>query len=561
MKKVLLLLCVLAGFTTPAFSQAWCSTPFEPSKLPASAYTSTNQAAKLNRTTANNTCYYVRVFFHLVRNSDGSGGQPISVVAQEMGFLSATYSPNRIYFINTGFDEIRNTDFQNNIDQNKYNSIINTQVVSNALNVYLLDNSSNFNSGLASGNPGRAVVIGGAVSGQNLTPSAVVAHELGHCLGLYHTFEESMGPELVDRSNCTTAGDLVCDTPAESRSYVFTENSSCVYTTNYQDANGQTYTPDLRNVMDYMRPSCLEHFTEGQSDRMKATLANSSVLAAFIAPAPTTLVIQGATQLCPSNSFTYTSVAIPTQWTSSNTNVATINSSTGAVTTVGQGSVTFTAFVTDACNNTSQGSISVTVGSPGVNATYVCSSGCNYPIPQGTLSGNDLVPAGTYTITLSPQGFAASSVSSWSWSVITDGSYYTYGTNNNTGIFTMGRGRRAQITVSGAVAGCGTASRTYFFAANAGNYIVAPNPADETVTISSMSEDNSFNNRGIGNDATGGAPTYEVILYDIFGQPVQSGRILKGKTVVDTRNLPNGIYNLRIGHGKDATNERIQVTH
>lgn len=560
MKKVLLLLCALSGFATPAFSQSWCATPFTPSKLPASAYTNTNRVARPNGTTANTTCYYVRVFFHLVRNSNGSGGQPTSVIAQEMNFLTATYASHQIYFVNAGSDEILNTNFQNDIDQNKYNAIVNTQVASNALNVYLLDNSSNFNQGLAND---RAVVIGGSVVGQNLTPSAVVAHELGHCLGLYHTFEYRMGDELVDGSNCLTAGDLVCDTPAESRAYNFTENSSCVYTAGYQDANGQTYNPDLRNVMDYMRPSCLEHFTDGQSDRMKATIANSSVLVPFISTTPNTPVVQGSMQICPSSSATYSvaNAAGSIQWTSSNTNVATINASSGVATAVGQGNVTFSAVVTDACNvASSPGSVSVTVGLPGVIATYECSSGCNYPTPRGTLSGNDLVPAGTYTIILSPQGYPSSSVSSWSWSVTTDGSYYTYGTNNNTGIFTLGRGRRAYITVSGLVAGCGTASRSYLLAGNAGgSYVVAPNPASEIVTIFPMSESSALNAGNMA--AASDAPAYEVTLYDNFGHPVHSGKNLKGKTTVDTRNLPNGIYNLRIGHGKDAINERIQVSH
>lgn len=51
----------------------------------------------------------------------------------------------------------------------------------------------------------------------------VIAHELGHALGLYHTHESNLvandgsetSEEFVDGSNCCEGGDLVCDTPAD----------------------------------------------------------------------------------------------------------------------------------------------------------------------------------------------------------------------------------------------------------------------------------------------------------------------------------------------------------
>lgn len=39
-------------------------------------------------------------------------------------------------------------------------------------------------------------------------------HEVGHVLGLYHPFETQFGNECTDGSNCATAGDRICDTPA-----------------------------------------------------------------------------------------------------------------------------------------------------------------------------------------------------------------------------------------------------------------------------------------------------------------------------------------------------------
>lgn len=48
-----------------------------------------------------------------------------------------------------------------------------------------------------------------------------VSHEIGHCLGLYHTHHgtfsaEGGTPELVNSSNSATAGDYIIDTSADT---------------------------------------------------------------------------------------------------------------------------------------------------------------------------------------------------------------------------------------------------------------------------------------------------------------------------------------------------------
>ena len=42
-----------------------------------------------------------------------------------------------------------------------------------------------------------------------------LSHELGHYFDLYHTHETSFGTECPSGSNCQSAGDMVCDTPAD----------------------------------------------------------------------------------------------------------------------------------------------------------------------------------------------------------------------------------------------------------------------------------------------------------------------------------------------------------
>lgn len=91
-------------------------------------------------------------------------------------------------------------------------------------------------------------------------------HEMGHFFGLYHPFEVSLGNELVNASNCSTAGDLLCDTPADIDPAPI--GAGCVWNGTNVDANGDYYTPILGNIMSYHLPDCDLSFTTDQYNRM-----------------------------------------------------------------------------------------------------------------------------------------------------------------------------------------------------------------------------------------------------------------------------------------------------
>lgn len=104
---------------------------------------------------------------------------------------------------------------------------------------------------------------------------SVIAHELGHFFGLYHTFETGLGTELVNGTNCTAAGDLVCDTEADPY-YIdpstglpaFNLDSDCNIVPPAQDSNGDWYLPPTDNIMSYYNGICSRSFTNGQINRM-----------------------------------------------------------------------------------------------------------------------------------------------------------------------------------------------------------------------------------------------------------------------------------------------------
>ncbi len=96
-----------------------------------------------------------------------------------------------------------------------------------------------------------------------------LAHELGHYLGLYHTFEGG-----CTNNNCLTQGDRICDTPPDqsTASMPCGETlSSC--STDTQSGPFSTDQPDMNwNFMDYGILSCFHDYTPDQATRMNATL-------------------------------------------------------------------------------------------------------------------------------------------------------------------------------------------------------------------------------------------------------------------------------------------------
>ncbi len=85
-------------------------------------------------------------------------------------------------------------------------------------------------------------------------------HEIGHYLGLLHTFQ---GGCL--NSNCNTQGDNVCDTPP-----VYSPTGGCPTGRNSCNTDNPDLNDMIENYMDYSYDECMNIFTNGQTDRMDA---------------------------------------------------------------------------------------------------------------------------------------------------------------------------------------------------------------------------------------------------------------------------------------------------
>ena len=130
-----------------------------------------------------------------------------------------------------------------------------------------------------SGNPSMdgVVVHYGSLPGGYLAPydlGGTASHEVGHWVGLYHTFQGGCG------TDCATTGDLVCDTPAEN-----TATSGCPSGKDTCPAAG---LDPIHNYMDYSTDICYNQFTTGQdarADFMMSTYRPSIGAGRFANPA------------------------------------------------------------------------------------------------------------------------------------------------------------------------------------------------------------------------------------------------------------------------------------
>lgn len=178
--------------------------------------------------------------------------------------------------------EIKLEDLSNNFN-NIYDRFSNMYDMKDIITVYVLDHSKEFctisdRSISCSRTGGFSYILSNrtnnvVVSRFDLLDQKIIAHELGHFFGLYHTFEEALfGKDDFNPEHCHLVGDRICDTPPDPGAlFEIYVNYSICEMKGFKTKEGHEYKPKLENFMSYYKPCYLRayQFTPQQKMVMK----------------------------------------------------------------------------------------------------------------------------------------------------------------------------------------------------------------------------------------------------------------------------------------------------
>lgn len=211
----------------------------------------------------------INVYFHIITNSTGGGRVPDSQITDQINVLNAAYKPGGWNFVLKAKDVTA--------DDKWYTMQPGTPAEKNCKEALRKGKASDLN--LYSANIGggllgwatfpkdyaKSPLMDGVVllysslpggSAVNYNQDDTGTHEVGHWMGLYHTFQ----------GGCREigGGDGVADTPAEKEA-----NYECPPDTTDTCPDSPGRDP-IHNFMDYVYDRCMYEFTSGQFARAQS---------------------------------------------------------------------------------------------------------------------------------------------------------------------------------------------------------------------------------------------------------------------------------------------------
>ena len=202
---------------------------------------------------------FIPIAFHVIHASNNNGYVSSTAVNAQVDVLNDAFAPYGISFTLSSLDYTDNSSWFNNDNESQYKAQLAISP-STTLNIYTTSASGYLGYAYFPNSYSESSYMHGVVLNYDSLPGGAWpynegdtgVHEVGHYLGLYHTFEGA----------CYGNGDNVDDTPAQDDG----DNIYSCYT--MDTCTNNTGNDPIHNYMNYTDDACLTEFTNGQGSRM-----------------------------------------------------------------------------------------------------------------------------------------------------------------------------------------------------------------------------------------------------------------------------------------------------
>jgi hypothetical protein len=196
----------------------------------------------------------------IVKDAAGETNMDITEFNDALSGLNSAFDEIALDFDISSVHYIDNYHFDILKKDENESDMVTQNFVTNTINVYLVSHLYDGNDlevcGYTYYPAERKDVI---ILSKSCIAEEFLIEQFGHFFNLYHTHESGFADELADGSNCATAGDLCCDTPADP-GLSGKVTTDCQYASLARDANNDFYTPSVYNYMSFSPANCNKCF-------------------------------------------------------------------------------------------------------------------------------------------------------------------------------------------------------------------------------------------------------------------------------------------------------------